>query len=158
MRSADAKSERHPFRELRTRRRCRGNYEQGSSLKLQPQPFKILHIVASRPATDHPAALRDHVGRATLSSTSIWHQTRPCKQIQGQFSTMTQSVRGSSQPCHAADIGSLAKASQGRCGSLIPQVSKRKEPRKHKDSTIIGLSDPHTSRTRRWMALGAVVC
>jgi len=88
--------------------------KQGSSLKLQPQPFKILAYLASRPGElITRQELRDHVWPGDTFVDFDLAINQAIKQI-GQFSTMTQSVRGSSQPCHAADIGSLRRLCQGQ--------------------------------------------
>src|SRR5881409_3804177 len=83
--------------------------KQGSSLKLQPQPFKILAYLASHSGElITRQELRDHVwpGDTFVDFDLAINQAISRSE---RFSTTTQNVRGSSRPYPGAGIGSLRR-------------------------------------------------
>src|SRR6266446_1445391 len=132
--------------------------KQGSSLKLQPQPFKILAYLASRPGElITRQELRDHVWPGDTFVDFDLAINQAIKQIRAVLNDDAERPRViATLPRRGYRF--IAKAMPGAVAEAsLPQVSSEGPEESTKNSTISGLSIPHTSRTRRWMALGAVV-
>jgi len=130
--SADAKSERHPFRELRTRLAAEEFTKQGSSLKLQPQPFKILAYLASRPGElITRQELRDHVWPGDTFVDFDLAINQAIKQIRAVLNDDAERPRViATLPRRGYRF--IAKAMPGAVAEAsLPQVSKRRTRRKH---------------------------
>src|SRR6267143_1360552 len=131
--------------------------KQGSSLKLQPQPFKILAYLATRPGElITRQELRDHVWPGDTFVDFDLAINQAIKQIRAVLNDDAERPRViATLPRRGYRF--IAKAMPAAVAEAsLPQVSSEGPEESTKDSTISGLSIPRTSRTRRWMALAAV--
>ncbi len=132
--------------------------KQGSSLKLQPQPFKILAYLASRPGElITRQELRDHVWPGDTFVDFDLAINQAIKQIRAVFNDDAERPRViATLPRRGYRF--IAKTTlTAAAGAPLPQDSSESPEESAKNLAGSTPLVSHTSRARAWVALGAVV-
>src|SRR5437868_764941 len=132
--------------------------KQGSSLKLQPQPFKILAYLASRPGElITRQELRDHVWPGDTFVDFDLAINQAIKQIRAVFNDDAERPRViATLPRRGYRF--IAKTTlTAAAGAPLPQDSSESPEESAKNLAGSTPLVSHTSRARPWVALGAVV-
>ena len=132
--------------------------KQGSSLKLQPQPFKILAYLASRPGElITRQELRDHVWPGDTFVDFDLAINQAIKQIRAVFNDDAERPRViATLPRRGYRF--IAKTTlTAAAGAPLPQGSSESPEESAKNLAGSTPLVSHTSRARAWVALGAVV-
>ncbi|HEX7697103.1 MAG TPA: tetratricopeptide repeat protein [Candidatus Acidoferrum sp.] len=132
--------------------------KQGSSLKLQPQPFKILAYLASRPGElITRQELRDHVWPGDTFVDFDLAINQAIKQIRAVLNDDAERPRViATLPRRGYRF--IAKPSPAAAAEpTFPQVSSEGREAGANGPAVIEHSVLHASRVRPWLALGAMV-
>ncbi len=132
--------------------------KQGSSLKLQPQPFKILTYLASRPGElITRQELRDHVWPDDTFVDFDLAINQAIKQIRAVLSDDAERPRVIATLPRRGYRFIAKTASAAAAEAPLQLVSPERHEENAKRTALSKPSVPHISHARRWVALGAVV-
>src|SRR5437763_1364838 len=132
--------------------------KQGSSLKLQPQPFKILAYLASRPGElITRQELRDHVWPGDTFVDFDLAINQAIKQIRAVFNDDAERPRVIATLPRRGYRFITKTTLTAAAGAPLPQDSSESLEESAKNLAGSTPLVSHTSRARAWVALGAVV-
>src|SRR5437870_3384283 len=132
--------------------------KQGSSLKLQPQPFKILAYLASHSGElITRQELRDHVWPGDTFVDFDLAINQAIKQIRAVLNDDAERPRVIATLPRRGYRFIAKTASAAAAEAPLPQVSPEGHEENAKHTAVSKPSVPHISHARPWVALGAVV-